>query len=313
MLLWLGWVLILSSPPLTAQPTGEPADFLIAERPDRLLIYNRFQQVIPEPERQKRFLPYQPLWIEQQDGYLSDGFTPCMKIRVGRDTYYIIKQTDGQPENPDQIGEYVILENCEALGDTVEILRSGKVFIAQTVQYRDITNVQKIYPDAPDRLVRIFRHRGHTFVQKPGASPVFGWSNITERQKDRLWRAVRSEQPPAAARQIDLPEIAARVERETDAFNETVRQLFAYFNQKTGQQKPVPRWQVRVNREEIQCTLENPLTAGEAGASPYAESTRYLLIRLENMLQGTGYSLNSTPRGFIIGKNQALRHGGGLQ
>ncbi len=294
----------MASLPLAAQPAGATADFFIAEKPDRLLIYNRFQQVIPAPERQKLFFSYQPLWIEQPDGLLSDGFTPCLKVRVGRAVYYVIKQADGRPENHEQIGEYAIVENCEVLGDTVEVLRSGELFIAPAVQYRDAGNARKIYPETGERLVRIFRHRGRIFVQKAGAPPVFGWSNIAGNQKNRWWREISSPGVPVARnRQVDPAEIAAQVERETDAFNETLRQLFAYFNEKTGQQKPVPYWQIQVSAGEVQCTLINPFRDEGSTASPYAESTRYLLIRLENMLQGSGYSLHSTPDGFVIRKN----------
>ena len=283
-----------------AQNPGESADFLIVENPANLRIYNKFEQQISYADQAKLFLPFQPQRVIARDAFLSDKFTPCLKIRLARDIFYIIKTDAGTLENSAQLGEQAFVENAVVLDDTVEVLRDQRLFVAQIADGKKIPDSRKTFLAKGTLVRRIFRKKNRVFIAVLSSPAMFGWSNISRRQENRLWRRFRSSKPADEARAVgSFPGILHETRQKIAEVNELFARLFGYFNQKTGMQKSPPRWDIIAENREIRCKLRNlPVSGSEA--NPFAESTRYLLLTLENIALRGGYEVVNTATEIVI-------------
>ena len=277
-----------------AQTPGESADFLIVEKSANLRIYNRFEQQISYADQAKMFLPFQPLRVIAKDAFLSDKFTPCLKIRRARDIYYIIKADSEMLENSAQLGEQTFVENAVVLNDTVEVLRDQRLFVAQIADGTKIPDALKNFLAKGTLVQQAFRKKNRVFIAVLGDPATYGWSNIFRQQENRLWRRFRHAKPVDELPEVDsFPGVLHETRQKIAEVNELFARLFGYFNQKTGMQKSAPQWDVIAENREIRCKLRNLPDSG-SDASPFAESTRYLLLALENIaLRGGCEVINS--------------------
>lgn len=274
----------------TAQAPGDKADFLIVERPAGLLIYNKYQQRLSYQE-QGKILPYQPMEILEDDIHLSDGYTPCMKVRAGNSAYFIIKDEKGNLVNEREIGYHSVFNNCTVLQDTAEVLSDRAIFMAKTPTYQSNSQSQQYFLQKGDRLLRLFSQRGFVYAQTIAAERDFGWCNLSENTRNQSWRMVHQ----TVRQQKGIPpEISQRVESNIQEVNFLLEQLFAYFNRQTGEQKPIPRWKIDASDTRISCSLNDPHYI-----DAFPESTRYLMNSLENAVLGTPYGV-FYHRGVIV-------------
>lgn len=266
----------------TAQSPGEKADFLIVEHPAGLLIYSKYQQKLSYQE-QARILPYQPMQVLQKDTHLSDGYTPCMKVRINNSTYFVINDEEGNFVNEGGIGYHSLFQNCTVLQDTAEVLLNRTIFISKTPTYQSTNQSQKYFLQKKDRLLRLFSLRGYVYVQTLAAEKDFGWCNLSENTRNQSWQMVRQTTRP----QKGIPvEISQRIESDIQEVNFLLEQLFTYFNRETGENKPIPRWNIDATDNRITCSLNDPQYVGT-----FPESIRYLMNSLENAVLGTPYNV----------------------
>jgi hypothetical protein len=277
LLLYIFFTTALFSPGL-----AEEADFLIVENPAYLLVYNKYQQRLTFQES-TRLLPYQPLRILEEDALLSDGYTPAMRVISGGETYFVIKDQEGNLANETEIGYHRVFENCAVLKDTVEILADGVVFLAKIPTYNATPQSKKFFLEKGDRVLRLFSKGGFVYVRKLGLATDFGWSNLTAGRQNTWWRIITK----TTRRDTAIPpEISRRIEEKIREVNNTLEQLFDFFNRQTAQQKAVPQWEIEFNDTKITCALSNP-----AYREDFPESIRLLRNNLENMLLGTPYGV----------------------
>jgi len=266
----------------TAQSAGEKADFLIVERPSGLLIYNKYQQKLSYQE-QAKFLPYQPMQVLEEDTHLNDGYTPCMKVRMDNNTYFLIKDEEGNFVNEGDIGYHSLFQNCIVLQDTVEALANRAIFISKTPAYQSTNQSQKYFLQKGDRLLRLFSLRGFAYVQTLAAEKDFGWCNLSENTRGQSWQMIH--QTIRQQKGISV-EISQRIESNIQEVNFLLEQLFSYFNRESGENRPIPRWEIDATDTRITCSLNDPQYAGA-----FPESTRYLMNSLENAILGTPYGV----------------------
>ncbi len=283
-----------------AQTPGESADFLIVENPANLRIYNKFEQQISYADQAKTFLPFQPLRVIAKDAFLSDNFTPCLKIRLDRDIFYIIKTDAGRLENSAQSGEQIFIENATVLNDTVEVLRDQQLFIAQIADGTKIPDSRKHFLAKGMLVQQVFRKKNRIFIAILDNPARYGWSNISRRQENLLWRRFRNLKPADELPAVDsFPGILHETRQKIAEVNELLARLFGYFNQKTGMKKSPPQWEVIAENRKIRCKLRN-LPVSDSEANPFAESTRYLLLALENIALRGGYEVVNTATEIVI-------------
>jgi hypothetical protein len=267
---------------LSPRGLAEQADFLIVENPAYLLIYNKYQQRLTFQES-TRLPPYQPLQILEEDFLLSDGYTPSLRVKSSGETYFVIKNQEGDLANESEIGYHQVFKNCTVLKDTVEILADGAIFLAKIPTYNSTPQSKKYFLEKGDRLLRLFSKGGFVYVRKSGPETDFGWSNLAAGRQNSRWRI----KTKTTGRDITIPvEISRRIEEKIREVNYTLKQLFDYFNQQTAQQKPAPQWEIEFTDTRITCALNDP-----AYREDFPESTRLLLNSLENILLGTPYGV----------------------
>lgn len=280
------FIFIVFSRLASAQSPGGKADFLIVEQPAALLIYNKYQQRLSFPEHEK-LLPYQPMQILEEGIHLSDGYTPCMKIQANNTTYFLITDEEGNFVYEGETGYHMIFNNCLILGDTVEVLANQTIFISKTPAFQPAAQSQKYFLQQGERLQRLFSHRGFVYVQKIAPETDFGWSNLSDKTHNQSWRIVR--RTGQQSKSIP-PDVNRRIEASVQEMNYLLEQLFTHFNNQTGQQKTVPRWEMEISDTRIACSLNDPQYY-----DAFPESTRYLLNSLTSALLGTSFEVFYNP------------------
>ena len=263
-------------------------DFLVVEKPQRLLVYNKYQQ---EPTGQERasIIPYVPMRIITKSDLLSDGFTPCMKVEIDGTTFYLGQEKDGELIGSKVIGFNKTYENATFLHDSIQVLTP------RTIQFSDLLRSTTSPLEKGERLVRIFVQNGQTFALKTGRAPAYGWLSLEKSRENHDWKVLtESDRTPDV-----IPDhIVQNVQATIDETNEVLSHLFGYFNNQTHQHLPSPHWQLNATPELITCILRDA-TSGQ----DFAASTRLLSKDLENSILGSGLRVVSEPGKIEIRKN----------
>jgi hypothetical protein len=272
------WVLVvLVAAHRTATAQGE--NFLIVERPERLLFVNRYQQQLKGEER-KALLPFTPFRILAEHDLLGDGFTPCMKVEADGSLYYVLKDDSGELAGVRDAGTVKTVRNATSLRDSVEIV-SAKGIVLWDVQER----TKRTLPRGAI-LVRRFSLNSMTYVQAL-PSMQYGWVRLDTSRGQTQWRVVPRGVPrPTEELARVLPAIVQRVEE----VNAKLRRLFDHLNAKTSQHLPAPSWHVQRLNTGIVCSLETSLPVEQ-----FRESSLLLAKRIESTVLGTTLRVYAVP------------------
>ena len=114
-------VSLISFPVSFAQTTN----FLIVQQPDHLVVYDSFQQSITSLQ-QSAIRPFTPMKILVQRTTLGDGLTPCMKVDIDGEEFYLLRDESGKLAGWKTLGEVKTFSNKKLLGDTIAILASRR-------------------------------------------------------------------------------------------------------------------------------------------------------------------------------------------
>lgn len=277
-------LLLLTTLPAPAQQPGATVDYLIVQRPGELQILNKYEQTATTRELQ-RFRPYRPLVILEKGAFLSDRYTPCMKVEVDNSRFYLLKNQDSLLTDG-RAGTVEIFNDVTFLGDTVEVLQRRQLFIVKIPTFEDNIRSQKYFLDPGDQLRRLFaypRDRNYVYVEKLGGESDYGWCYLSAQREGGSWRRYRRN---LADERTIPPVISAQIERKIAEVNALLAQLFAHFNRSTAAAKTVPYWEIRVEKERITCTLMPAAYRAEM-----EESIRYLMNSIANTLLGTPFGV----------------------
>jgi hypothetical protein len=266
----------------TAAAVPQPrSDVLVAERTDRLLLYNRYQQHLSAHER-ARLLPCTPFRIVNEHDVLGDGFTPCIDLEFQGAAYYLV----GATEEARQEGFFRIYRNVVLLSDTVEVLRDRAVSLTPVARGASVPPLR-----AGERIVRMFREGEETLVLRTGQHPSYVWVRLRGGREGKDWRGVTRAVPASTT----LPdETVERIRGRVKKTNALLQRLFTFFNRETNGRRPAPFWSVEGTDTRLECVLRG------ADGDRFAESTRYLARDLENILLGTGFSASPMPGRIVI-------------
>lgn len=274
------------------------ADFFISASYENLTIYNRYQQRISGDETRQNFAKLQPLQIEERRTKLSDGFTDCMKVRLGRNSFFIATDEDGAPKFSNQPADFAVLDNCNLLGDTVLVLQNGEIFIASDLAYPNIGDDRKIFLATGEQLVRLFEWQRQIFAKQPENPVLFGWTNLPKRGEGSSWeiRSTEKMAKKSPAAEKTFYEIQQFVEMQTGEINRVLTRLFGYFNEKNGENRTPPQWEIVTEDDQmIRCKFIN-----FSDIDRFNDSSRYLFIRLENYLLNSGFSVDLANSEIVI-------------
>lgn len=169
------------------------ADFIVVENPGNLIVYNLYEQQISFREQRSLFpYPYQPIRIIETDGFFSDMFTRCMKIRLGYEFFFLRKDGKGNLSNFENLGYHKIFHKCSVLSDTVEVLKDRTLFLRKRPELSSSTKDQKNLLLRGNKLIQIFDQPQESpfwvYVKVLNDKLNFGWVYLPKVQKGISWR-----------------------------------------------------------------------------------------------------------------------------
>jgi hypothetical protein len=269
-------------------------DVLVVGRPGALTILNTYQQQLTAAER-RVLEPFVPMVIMNERTTLSDGFTPCMTVTIDGQSFYLQRDRDGDLLGMGTAGFQQVYHHVGLRGDSVRVL------IGQALRVRSADGLSSLLLDEGEVLRRMFELGENTYVRLSVDSPRYGWVNLADRDRGRIWE-VFSPRPVSASLSVALIE---KVQAEVRHVNETLRKLFEFFNAQTGTHRNAPQWQLTTAADGLVCVLE-----GESQQHRFPQSTRQLIREIESILIGTGYAVGGSD-GRIEVVRRPLPEGGG--
>ena len=257
-----------------AQSANTSGDVFIVEHPQRLLLYNKFQQ--PSSDRERRAIPsFVPMLILKSSDMLGDGFTPCMKVQLDNDVCYLLRDTDGTLAGSASAGYSHVYYHVTLLDDTLQVLRDGRMTL------KSPTGSSNRRLRKGELIVRAFRDGVLTYVWASGPPPSYGWVTLGNANEGSAWKVFASV-PPNNGGIAD--EVLSKIEAKIRETNTVLARLFEYLNAQTGDQRSTPRWRVSQSGKSIVCTFSDQRLAPR-----FEQSTRLLERDIQALLSGTGF------------------------
>lgn len=248
-------------------------DVLIVEKPEYLSVYDSFQRSLTS-RRASALRPFVPIKILKTHDLLGDGLTPCMKVNIEGDDYYILRSDNGNLSGWRDLGEVKTFKQRKFIDDTIAVTISGRL------QFQPVIGNAPLTLKNGDHCVRYFDNDGAVYVKKLELHPSFGWIKLSEAQEGTLWKTVRSM--PAAT--ILSQPTRDRLKEKIEKMNHTFSEVFSLLSKETGKRLAVPQWHIDSSATTMTCIL---LPAASAG--PYRQSIDALTATLQAYLLGTEY------------------------
>ena len=268
-----------------ALSAGQPArDVLIVERPERLVVFSKYQQRLTA-EEYRRLPPFVPMVVVREQDHLGDGFTPCEAVEIDREPYFILRNEGGGFSARGAPGKTEVFRNVPLLGDTVVLLRGD------ALRLRLPGGKEEILLQAGTRVVRLFEYESATYVRLPSAAGRFGWLSLPGSGRSAQWRELES----ASTAGISSGDILLRVQPEVDGANRSLRRIYAALSTEPGELRPLPSFRISLSRGEIRCFLEPTSLSGS-----FTGSMRGLIAGLERVLGGTGLHAEISEGAILI-------------
>jgi hypothetical protein len=277
-------VLIISS---VGQLFGQTAEYLVIGHPSDFVIYNKYQQKLKQTELES-FADYSPFRIIDPNEILSDQITFASRCSLNNEIYFVLKDEDNSYLTENSESYIQSFSNCETIQDTIKILKSDRISIKnRPVRSRES---EELYSAQESELwIRIFRHESVYYLKRAEDPAVYGWAVLPG---DESWKLYI---PPTIKSTVIPDRISTRIEIRIASVNQSYRQYFSYFNRKYHMNKPVPEWTLENSDTSIRGIISNPGLLGNLNSS-----TTSLLQELENIILGTGLTIDRTSEGFII-------------
>lgn len=265
--------------------SAEEAEFFVAEHPAKFVIYNRYQQVLSVEDR-GALVPFEPIRVVDAFDVLGDGITPCMKVEIRGDVYYLLLEAEGRLAGELHAGVITFYHRVRPLADTILVMRSG------SLRFEPAGSTAATFLPAGEHLIQIFRYASRTFVYRRAPPRVYGWVSLKSSDENRLWMIAKEV---TVARSAITGRIKDSVASRVARVNSILEGLFNYFNRTTPHPRPIPRWTAELSDSAITCTID-------AVGSPdvYGESTRSFARDLENVVLGSGLGVFSSPGKIVI-------------
>jgi hypothetical protein len=280
------WCTLILSIAVSSAATSQTSDVLIIEKTDHLIAYNSFQQSLSSLGK-NTVPPFAPLKILQVNDLLGDRITPCTKVSLEGEVFYLLRGDGGKLAGWKDLGIVRVFRNVRFIEDTVAIIGSGR-FVMRGPLDRGSRVLR-----ATERCIRYFASNGSYYVRTLGSNGRYGWVDFPGEGEGSTWRVVRP-----SLDQVGLPPmIRDRVVERIDKFNASMRDVYELLSRQTRKRFPAPQWSMRMDNAALVCTL-NP----SAAVGFYRSSIRDLSAALQTYVLGTGYEVS------VSGNTIQVRH-----
>jgi hypothetical protein len=261
-----------------AQPAS--AEFLVFERPDRLRIYDRFEQYVSDPAS-RGLTPFAAVQVVSERGTLGDGITPVMAVRINGEAHYLVRDPEsGGLVGERDLGSVTRVRNARAYWDSLEIIAPAGVTFTPASGGRRRTL------GAGTPVYRLFSSGGRTYVRTLDASVEHGWLGAGPEADGTLWR-----RPKRAVTDVSgaASELIDRIRERVRETNLLISGIYAAVERESSRRLQAPQWRVDVDGSAVRCSLA-PVPADSARIS-----TVLLGKHIESLTLGTRYRVHTSP------------------
>ncbi len=208
------------------------ANFLIIEKTDHLIIYNKYQHRINDREREL-FKSFVPLRITEKNILLHDNYTLGIKVELNGKFFYILKQDTETIYNESKLGFVKYFKDVDALMDTIQLISESKILSKP----EDIKT--RIALGRNEKLFRIFKTEEHIYVKTLNDDSVYGWLDAN---KNFEYSIIRWERKANIDKSIGNTILLSRLQKKIDEMNRVLEEIYKYFNNKSRVQREIPKW-----------------------------------------------------------------------
>ena len=259
------------------------ADFVIIEKPQNLVIYNKYKQAISNNEKQL-FVPYKPFQIKKSSGLFSDGVRGYMEIETNNLSYFIVKEAGGNYYNQSKSGEWAYYKNKRTYYDSIMVLDDNKL------TFDDLAHKKEYFLKKGDILIRVFEDN-ERFYCKNSKNNAYGKVNLSGKNSE-FYKILRSKK--SNSNNTLTTELKAKILAKFNDSNIILKRLYAFFNTENNKNLPVPVWKIKTTNNSIEAVLSS-------SAKNFANSNKYLVNQLENILLGTNLQVTTSANKIVIG------------
>ncbi len=245
---------------------------LLVDRPDRFVLFNKYQQRLTTGEY-RAFPAIVPMVVIRENDRLGDGLTPCAAVEIDGTMFYLQKDQSGAFVRRAGGGSITFVRGALMLGDTVALLQGRALQMKGAGDERDVTVA------SGSRAARLFEADGRTFVRLlPSGTPA-GWLVLPSATRLEEWKTVESSN----AQNESAERVGRRLSPIVADANRTLQSVYRHLAAEAGEDKRPPAFRLREADNEIRCTIEP-----QSLSSAFAGSLRELLPEFERALRGTG-------------------------
>ncbi len=259
------------------------ADFVIIEKPQNLVIYNKFKQVISSDEKQL-FTPYKPYQIKKTSGLFSDGVRGYMEVETNNSSFYFVKDANGDYYNKNKSGEWTFYNNKRTYYDSIVVLTDNKL------TFYEMLHKKEYFLKHGDLLIRIFEDN-QQFYCKNAKNNTYGKIDLGGNNSE-YFKILNSKK--SGGSKILSSEIKTKIISKFDESNKLLKKLFAFFNTDNNKNLKPPFWIVKTNGNNIEAVFSHSIKS-------FSNSNKYLINQLENIVLGTNLKVTTLTNKIVIG------------
>ncbi len=256
----------------------------IVEKPEHLVVYDAYQQSLGSNQT-SAIRPFEPIKVLKARDVLGDRMTPCSKVEVGDQIYYLLLNERGHLAGSSLLGAVKVFRNVRFIDDTIEVLRPG------SITYREPVRANQHAIKAGDFCVRYFSYDGSVYAKVIGSTEQYGWLHLLAGERGRSWRLAEVQQSAQGL----SPMIRDRVLKRINQANLAFLDVYAILNQRTNRRTNPPRWFVQSSGPSLVCTL-----LPDTVAQRYSQSIQALSATLQTYILGTGYGVVTQGNRILI-------------
>lgn len=278
------WNIFTLTSAITSFSYSQDYDVLIVEKPEHLVVYDVYQQSLTSSQA-GALRSFEPIKILKSQDVLGDSMTPCAKVQVGGQVFYLLRNARGGLVGSNLSGMVKVFRRVKSIDDTIEVLISRQIAIQSP------SSTARHLASAGDMCVRYFEYGGAAYVKRIGSPDEYGWVRLPMHGNGRSWRVARVQSSGPSL----SPMIRERVLKRIRQVNLTYLELYSFLSKETNKRAAVPQWVVQSSGSTIICALLPDSVAGS-----YAQSIRSLAAALQTYLLGTGYHIVEQGNALVI-------------
>lgn len=260
------------------------AQYYIIEDPSSLIIYNSYEARV---NNMNKFLSYSPFEIINKNEMLGDGISEVLKVKYLGETYFILKDDDGNIEGGRNAGSIKML-NVTYCDDTLAFTAGTTI---KSGHFPGKKNVTSFFNKS---AIALFKYQNYFYLINQKESAI-GWS------KTVYWKKVKTKNVKVKKQIISKDQID-KLTFKIKEVNALYKRAFNYYNNKLNESKSAPYWKITKDGNSISFKL----WGSKASVVQLEESSQYIVQEFLNILLGEPFDVKYSNGEIIVSPEEAL-------